>query len=89
LFLLSVTTPHQAVETLYELGFHYIGQIQSGNVFVFEDHYALGGFENALLGYKTSCYSQLQGEDRLEKMDAIMFGMCVHIYLQFIRPDEC
>ena len=64
------------METLYGLGFRQIGQIHSGNVFIVGDRYLLGGFENALLGYRTSCYSRLQREELLDKMDAIMFGKC-------------
>ncbi len=69
----------QAAEVLYDVGFPIIGQIHAGNVFLIKnDSYALGGYENTLLGYRTSCFQALKEENYLDQMDAIMFGE-IHI----------
>ena len=65
----------QAVDILYDLGITCIGQIHSGNVFLIEDRYVLGGYENSLLGYRTQCYQELSKKGLLDKIDVIMFGM--------------
>ena len=62
------------MEVLYDLGFSHIGQIHSGNVFIFQDNYVLGGYENSLLGYRTSRYQALNEAGLLDKPDVIMFG---------------
>ena len=65
----------QAVEVLYSVGFPYVGQIHSGNVFMFDkDRFVLGGYENTLLGYRTSCFQDLKATQLLDKIDVIMFG---------------
>lgn len=67
------------MEFLYGIGFEYIGQIQSGNVFVIDGRCVLGGYENTLLGFWTSSYAALQEEGLLDKMDIIMFGEWIRI----------
>ncbi len=54
-----------------------MGQIQSGNVFVVDGRCVLGGYENTLLGFRTSSFASLQENGLLDKMDVIMFGKFV------------
>ncbi len=41
---------------------------------MYDGRYILGGFENAMLGYRTSCFESLQIAGLLDKIDPIMFG---------------
>lgn len=67
---------------MYDIGFPYIGQIQSGNVLMFENgDYVLGGYENTLLGYRSSCYQALKEAMVLDQIDVIMFGKEIKGYL--------
>ena len=69
---------------LYEVGFPAIGQVHAGNVFVEEGRYVLGGFENTLLGYRTSQYAEIKNEGLLEGIDIIMLGR-VQIQVMDVR----
>ena len=79
----------QAVLALYEAGFPVIGQIHSGNIFYSEEKYMLGGYENTVLGYRTSQYADIKKEGMLDSIDVIMLGKidslsllnCQSIYL--------
>ena len=64
----------QAMLLLYAQGFPIIGQIHCGNVFLREGRYVLGGYENFLLGYRASIYSDISGAGLMESMDVVMFG---------------
>ena len=39
-----------------------------------EDHCQLGGYENALLGYRTQHYNRFA--DHMDRIDVLMFGEC-------------
>ncbi len=39
-----------------------------------DDNYALGGYENTLLGYRTSLYQRIMNEGLLDYIEVIMFG---------------
>ncbi len=41
---------------------------------MFRDRYLLGGYENAILGYRTCYYNGLEESCLLDKIDVIMFG---------------
>ncbi len=71
---LFVVFTMQAIMVLYELGFPVIGQVHTGNVFKVDKDYVLGGFENALLGYRTSRYADIKGGGLLDCIDVIMLG---------------
>ena len=79
-FKLCVSFPNfylnmQALVALYEAGVPAIGQIHTGNVFKLDGRYLLGGYENILLGYRTSCYQDFAGNvDWMNRIDVIMFG---------------
>ena len=72
--LIDLTVCVQAVVSLYNLGFPAIGQIHSGNIFVGQNGYLLGGYENTLLGYRTSCYDDVVNGGFLDGIDVVMFG---------------
>lgn len=57
---------------LYDHNFPPLGHIQTGNVFMEGDTCRLGGYENALLGYKTRAYKLCK--EHLEDIDLILFG---------------
>ena len=59
---------------LYKIGFPVIGQIHTGNVFKIEENYVLGGYENTLLGYKTSLDEMIAKEELQAMIDVLMFG---------------
>lgn len=63
----------QAVCQLYHLGFPAVGHIHSGNIFV-RNGYILGGYENLLLGYRTSLYEGIIKQNLMDSIDVIMFG---------------
>ena len=72
----------QALIALYEAGFPAIGQIHSGNVFKVNGSYVLGGYENTLLGYRTSLYHDIAGnEDWMNRIDVILFGKSIIIII--------
>ena len=62
---------------LYEQGFPPLGHIHTGNIFMTEHGCALGGYDNTLLGYRSSIH-RLFGKNPdmhlLEAIDVIMFG---------------
>lgn len=64
----------QALLALYEVGFLPTGQVHTGNVFFEDGRYILGGFENTLLGYRTSQYAEIKNEGLLDSIDIIMLG---------------
>ena len=64
----------QAILALYEAGFPVIGQIHSGNIFHGEEKYMLGGYENTVLGYRTSQYADIKKEGMQDSIDVIMLG---------------
>ena len=65
---------------LYEVGFPAIGQVHTGNIFLEEDgRYSLGGFENTLLGYRTSQYTSIRNEGLLNRIDIIMLGKLQYV----------
>ena len=64
----------QAVLALYKVGFPAIGQIHSGNIFMVENRYVLGGYENTLLGYESNLYGKIASGNLLASIDVIMFG---------------
>ena len=47
----------------------------------------LGGYENSLLGYRTSTYQDIASQGLLARMDMIMFGKS--LYLDFIMTIMC
>ena len=49
-----------------------LGYVHTGNILVNGSVCSLGGFENALLGYRTRRYKIF--EDRLANLDVYMFG---------------
>ncbi len=72
----------QAIAGLYDIGFTSIGQIHSGNVFISNNKdYILGGFDNSLLGYRTSIYAVVSQKGLLDNIDIIMFGKLLVIFL--------
>jgi len=64
----------QALLALYEAGFPVIGQVHSGNTFCSKGRYMLGGYENTVLGYRTSLYAEIKKEGLLDCIDVIMLG---------------
>ena len=62
----------QAMKFLYSQGFSTIGHVQTGNVFVVNDICKVGGYDNALLGYKTRLYRLCK--DHTAHLDVILFG---------------
>ena len=62
----------QAILFLYDRGFHQVGHVQTGNIFLDGDCCHLGGFENTIFGYKTRIIGLLTGN--MESMDLVMFG---------------
>ncbi len=74
---------------LYETGFHTLGHIHTGNIFLKEDSEGslmckLGGYGEALLGYRTRLYADIVKANLLKHIDNIMFGKLVDI----ITPDR-
>ena len=67
----------EAILFLYKVGFQTVGHVHSGNIFMATDtHCKLGGYENALLGYRTRLYRACSQEGYLNNIDLIMFGEC-------------
>ena len=62
----------QAIEYLHKNGLKQIGHVQSGNIFIEGDTCLLGGYENALLGYRSRLHQVC--ENHLSSIDTIMFG---------------
>lgn len=78
----QVSTPSQAIKFLYESGFHTLGHIHTGNIFVeeipggdgVEMVCKLGGYSETLLGYRTRLYADIVKGNLLKHIDIIMFG---------------
>ena len=51
-----------------------LGQIQSGNIFVNGDQCKLGGYDNTLLGYRSTQYAKISQSGYLDYIDIVMFG---------------
>jgi len=60
---------------LLSYGMPYVGQIHGGNVFMLDrNRFVLGGYENTLLGYRSSCFQEIKAAQLLDKIDVVMFG---------------
>lgn len=74
----------QGMSFLYEIGFHALGHVHTGNIFVdidSEDQEVcqVGGYEQTLLGYKTRLYRDILNKKLLKYIDIIMFGKNTYI----------
>lgn len=72
----------QAVQFLYSQHFEGtslrpLGQIQSGNIFVRDEHCKLGGYDNTLLGYRSTDHQKIAANGSLDYIDTVMFGECL------------
>lgn len=65
----------EAVGFLRKQGFDSLGHVHTGNIFVVSSNLCkLGGYENALLGYKTKVYKRCVEVDCVNSIDVVMFG---------------
>lgn len=64
---------------LYDSGFHSLGHIHTGNIFLAEDQEGqeickVAGYDMTLLGYRTALYRKIMRKNLLKHIDVIMFG---------------
>ena len=73
----------QAMTFLYEMkygdvSFKPLEHVQTGNIYIDDEGVCrLGGYENALLGYRSKLYRKVVQNDYYSSIDVIMFGECV------------
>ena len=60
-----------------EVRFSPLCHVHTGNIFVDGDICRLGGYDNTLLGYRTSLYRTIAEKNLLQNIDVIMFGECI------------
>lgn len=63
--------------TFHEVSLRILGHVHTGNIYIEGDNCRLGGYENALLGYRTRLYRAVLGHEALPSIDVIMFGKLV------------
>ncbi len=59
----------------HKVGFSSLGHVHTGNIFVTTDqHCRLGGYDNALLSYRTRIYRSCEEAGLIKSIDMVMFG---------------